>query len=74
MVIFVNYDYPTSREVLGYLKTKQIKQEDVANFLGIGRTTLNRKLNGASEFKISEIKQIHDQFNVPFEKFFKDIN
>lgn len=70
----MNNNYPAPHEVLGYLKAKQIKQEDVAKFLGIGRTTLNRKLNGTSEFKISEIKQIHEQFNVPIEKFLEDSN
>ncbi|MGY4790402.1 helix-turn-helix domain-containing protein [Pediococcus pentosaceus] len=45
----MDIDKQSSLEVLGYLKTKQIKQEQVAKFLGIGRTTLNRKLNGKSD-------------------------
>jgi transcriptional regulator with XRE-family HTH domain len=44
----------------------------VANYLGISRTTLNRKLNGSSEFKISEIKLIHKQYNVPLSLFFEE--
>jgi transcriptional regulator with XRE-family HTH domain len=66
----MNYDVQASQGVLRYLKAKQIKQEDVAKFLGISRTTLNRKLNGASEFKISEIKLIHKQYDVPLLLFF----
>ena len=72
MVIFLCDNYRDFRGVLAYLKENQIKQETVANFLGIGRTTLNRKLNGASEFKLSEVKLIHEHFNVPLEIFFKD--
>ena len=68
----MDIDKQSSLEVLGYLKTKQIKQEQVAKFLGIGRTTLNRKLNGQSDFRISEVKAIHKQFNIPIELFFKE--
>lgn len=68
----MDVDKQSSLEVLGYLKAKQIKQEQVAKFLGIGRTTLNRKLNGQSEFKVSEIKVMHKQFNIPIELFFKE--
>lgn len=42
----MNDDAQASQGVLKHLKAKQIKQEDVANYLGISRTTLNRKLNG----------------------------
>lgn len=73
MVIFLCDNCQDLRSVLAYLKENQIKQETVANFLGIGRTTLNRKLNGASEFKLSEVKLIHEHFNVPLENFFKDV-
>ena len=72
MVKYMNDDTQASQGVLKHLKAKQIKQEDVANYLGISRTTLNRKLNGSSEFKISEIKLIHKQYNVPLSLFFEE--
>ncbi|MCT1176148.1 helix-turn-helix domain-containing protein [Pediococcus pentosaceus] len=68
----MNDDAQASQGVLKHLKAKQIKQEDVANYLGISRTTLNRKLNGLNEFKISEIKLIHKQYNVPLSLFFEE--
>lgn len=72
MVKYMNDDAQASQGVLKHLKAKQIKQEDVANYLGISRTTLNRKLNGSSEFKISEINLIHKQYNVPLSLFFEE--
>ena len=68
----MNDDAQASQGVLKHLKAKQIKQEDVANYLGISRTTLNRKLNGSSECKISESKLIHKPSNVPLSFFFAE--
>ncbi|TDX49137.1 helix-turn-helix transcriptional regulator [Orenia marismortui] len=45
-------------------------QEEVADYLGLAETTFNRKLNGKSEFKLSEAKKLADLFNLTIEELF----
>jgi len=45
-------------------------QEDIAKKLGLAETTFNRKLNGKSEFKLSEAKQLADLFNLTVDELF----
>lgn len=60
--------------ILKVLRYKnKLKQQDIAEKLGISETTYNRKENGNSEFTISEAKQISDILNVSInEIFFND--
>lgn len=44
------------------LKRKEKKQEDIAKLLSIRLATVNGKMNGKSEFKISEFKTIKKQW------------
>lgn len=46
------------REVLG-------TQDNLATSIGMGRSTLNLKLNGKSDFTLSEIKRIVEVLNIP---------
>ncbi|CUS26812.1 Helix-turn-helix domain-containing protein [Paucilactobacillus oligofermentans DSM 15707 = LMG 22743] len=53
--------------LLGYLKVNKIRQIDVAKAIGKNISTTNRKLNGRSEFTVSEIKLINQQLGIPYE-------
>ena len=59
--------------VLKALRIKyQLKQQDVAEKLGISSTTYNRKENGVTEFTIKEAIKLGKIFNInPGEIFFK---
>ncbi|KRL57739.1 hypothetical protein FC70_GL000210 [Paucilactobacillus oligofermentans DSM 15707 = LMG 22743] len=45
----------------------KIRQIDVAKAIGKNISTTNRKLNGRSEFTVSEIKLINQQLGIPYE-------
>lgn len=50
------------------------KQYEIADMLNMKRSGFNRKIQGKSEFKESEIRQICNILNVsPMEIFFSDI-
>lgn len=40
------------------LVEKGLKQSDLAKYLGISVQSLNRKLNGVSDFRLSELEEI----------------
>ncbi|MBV1817299.1 helix-turn-helix domain-containing protein [Bacteroidales bacterium MSK.15.36] len=51
----------------------EIKQSDLADMIGISKTTYNRKENGFNEFTENEIKIICEIFNKePSEIFFNN--
>lgn len=53
---------------------KKLKQTDMAEILGIGGTTYNRKENGIVDFTETEIRNICKYFNVsPMDIFFDDL-
>lgn len=45
-------------------------QEAIAAALNISRVTLNEKLNGRSDFKVSEAKQLKDTLNLTNEQIY----
>lgn len=56
-----------------YRSLKGIKQEDIANLLGIGLNTYNFKENGKKSFSLNEAKIIADFFNTTIDElFFED--
>ncbi len=59
-----------TKKLKGLMAENNITQQDLAKILRISVTGLNKKLNGKSEFKASEIKIIADFFNVPINIFF----
>jgi len=51
----------------GYLKSHDIKQQEVADVLNKTLTTANRKI----PFTVKEIQLLHDQLDVPILIFFE---
>lgn len=50
---------------------KQITKKRIAENLGITPMALSKKLTGQREFKLSEVKYLHELFNdIPIEKLF----
>ena len=46
------------------IKESGLSQEAIAAALNISRVTLNEKLNGRSDFKVSEAKQLKETLNL----------
>ena len=59
-----NYQLMQARKRRGY------SQSDMAEFLGIDRTTYNYKENGLNQFKIDEINKILILLKVSYEDIF----
>lgn len=55
----------------GYLKSHDIKQQEVADGLNKTLTTANRKIRGKIPFTVKEIQLLHDQLDVPILIFFE---
>lgn len=51
---------------------KEVKQEEVAEMLGITLTTYSKKENGKSDFTISEAKKLATFFDCTIEEIFFD--
>jgi len=56
----------TKEKVRGLMAEKGLRQVDIALELNIDIATLQNKLNGKTEFKADEIKQLARTFNVDF--------
>ena len=52
------------------IKESGLSQEAIAAALNISRVTLNEKINGRSDFKISEAKQLKEKLNLTNEQVF----
>lgn len=61
------HKYPN---LIAEMAKNKIKQEDVANLLGVRPATFNLKLNGKADFWKAEIDKIMDFFNLPYEYIF----
>lgn len=48
----------------GWLIANGHKQYELAELLGLTKTTLNKKLNGHSEFTISQVKTICEHYHI----------
>lgn len=53
--------------IKGLIRSKGLRQDDVAEALHITTSSLSRKLNGKSEFKISELKDLATYLDVSLE-------
>lgn len=60
MVVF------TKEKVKGLMAENGLKQIDIAVELGISLVALQNKLNGKTDFKLDEIRQLARTFNVDF--------
>ncbi len=52
------------------IKESGLSQEAIAAALNISRVTLNEKINGRSDFKISEAKQLKEKLNLTNEQVY----
>ena len=62
------YDYS---ELLGLLKSKKLRQEDLASKIHINPSTLSQKLNNQSEFTQGEMKKICKVLNISLKNLSK---
>lgn len=51
--------------LLGLMREKNITQENLAEYIGISETTLNKKLNNNSQFKQNEMVSILNILGLP---------
>lgn len=56
-----NFNYSFLR---GWIRNTLGNEKKYAIFLGISPQALNKKLNGKTEFSISQVKQTQEQFNL----------
>lgn len=56
----------SKEKVKGLMAENSLKQIDIAVELGISLLALQNKLNGKTEFKLDEIRQLARTFNVDF--------
>ena len=62
------YDYS---ELLGIIKSKNLRQEDLARRINMNPSTLNLKLNNKSEFTQSQMKRICKVLDIPLNNLSK---
>ncbi|WP_026889561.1 helix-turn-helix transcriptional regulator [Clostridium beijerinckii] len=65
-----------NKTLKAYRMLKGVKQEDIAEILGITLTTYSKKETGKTQFSLHEAKKISDYLNVPIEQLFfaKQVN
>jgi len=56
----------------GWLRGNNLTYKDIANFLGLSVATVSAKINGHSDFLLSEIQAIKKHFHLENEIFFND--
>lgn len=56
--------------LINKIRESGMSQEAIAAALNISRVTLNEKLNGRSDFKVSEAKQLKETLNLTNEQAF----
>ena len=52
----------------GELRRRKMKQEELADYLNIGRSTLTLRLNGTIEWSFRDVLKVLDYFEVDFEE------
>lgn len=53
-----------------YLDENDITYADVANLLGVTRSTVSEKMNGNAEFKLDELRKIAIQYQISVQDYF----
>lgn len=66
------YGAGVAAEVRALMGRHDVKQQAVADLLGIDQSSVSRKIRGEHPFKMSELKSIADHFAVEFELLFPD--
>lgn len=59
-----------NKTLKAYRMLKGVKQENIAEILGITLTTYSNKETGKTQFSLNEAKKISDYLNVPIEQLF----
>lgn len=59
------------RKLKGILIINGMTQQDLANILNLSASTLNFKINGKTEFTLTEVKKISHYFNMNIEEIFE---
>lgn len=55
-------------KIKGIMSEKNMTQEELANFIGMDKSTLNAKLNGCRKLYIDEFCKIINVLNFPVER------
>jgi transcriptional regulator with XRE-family HTH domain len=56
-------------KVKGAMVENGVTQEEMAEHLNISQSTFNQKINGISDFKLTEIKAIADKLGIQADRF-----
>ena len=56
----------------GWLRGNGVVYADIARLIGVNVATVSMKINGQSDFSLSEIQKIKDTYNLDSEIFFTD--
>ncbi|WP_353894935.1 XRE family transcriptional regulator [Pediococcus pentosaceus] len=60
------------RQLKGWLVSNNISQKRVGEIIGTTANVVNKKLNGTgSDFKLSEVRTLHNKLKVPTDCFFE---
>ena len=54
----------------GWLREHDLTYSDIADFLGLNQATVAMKINGYSDFLLSEIQALKDKYNLDSDIFF----
>lgn len=56
----------------GWIRENGLSYQEIADFLGVNLTTICNKINGKSDFTLSEIKALKEKYNLDSAIFFTD--
>lgn len=56
----------------GWIRENGLTYADIAKFLGLNESTISLKINGSSDFLLSEIQALKSRFNLDSNIFFTD--
>lgn len=56
----------------GWLREHGLTYSDIALFLGLNEATVSLKINGQSDFLLSEIQALKDKYNLNSDIFFTE--
>lgn len=62
--------HPPYNKLKGYLREQSLTYSDIADILDISITAVNHKINGSSDFYVSEAKKIMNIFKTNADIFF----
>ena len=57
----------------GWLRSKNLTYKDVSEVLGLSVVTVSAKINGQSDFLLSEIETIKKHYDLDSDIFFTDV-